>query len=197
MTNDYIYQQTVAGLSHESDNDRWSEGQKRFVSYMRDFMEPGSSVFDCACGDGVALRELALLGHPVLGMDMAESKLEKAGDSARFGDMHKAEDYPTKQFQNVLSSHTLEHAHDPSVVVENFYKILKPSGFLFVVLPFPDPGNWNDDIHVGKYILGTDGDDEDMVISFFTSRGFELVDKKRDDYREPELWMVLRKVDPQ
>ncbi len=199
MTEDYVYQQTVAGLSHESQNERWVEGQRRFIRYADTFLDGPCIVLDCACGDGVGMVELERLNHVPIGMDMADEKLRIARSlmfSADKGDMHNRDDYPVMKFDAVLSSHTLEHAHTPSVVVDNFRDVLHHGGFLFVVLPFPDPGDWNDAIHVGKYALGTDGDDEDRVVEFFTSRGFELVEKKRDDYREPELWLVLKKVEP-
>ena len=192
-TEEYVHQQTVVGLSHESDNERWSEGQRRFVRHISKYIGDFDVTLDCACGDGVAMRELASMKRAVIGMDIAEEKLQRAGSHAFYGDMHKLEDYPGYEFNAVLSSHTLEHAHDPGLVVDNFRNALLDGGLLFVVLPFPDPGTQNDSIHVGKYVLGTHEDDEAKVVSFFTDRGFRLVESKRDDYREPELWLVLKK----
>lgn len=192
-TEEYVRQQTVVGLSHESDNERWSEGQRRFVQYISKYIGDFDVVLDCACGDGVAMRELESMNRAVIGMDIAEEKLERAGDHAFYGDMHNLEDFPGYEFNAILSSHTLEHAYNPGMVVGNFHAALLDGGFLFVVLPFPDPGTENSSIHVGKYMLGTHQDDEDFVVSFFTERGFRLVESKRDDYREPELWLVLRK----
>jgi ubiquinone/menaquinone biosynthesis C-methylase UbiE len=129
-------------------------------------------------------------------MDISEEKLKRAKDknqSVKFGDMQNASDFPDVIFDAIMSSHTLEHAHDPQTAVNNFKKVLKTKGKLFIVLPFPDPGSWNDNIHIGKYVLHTDGEDEDSVVSFFTNNGFSLVDKKIDTYREPEIWIVLEK----
>jgi ubiquinone/menaquinone biosynthesis C-methylase UbiE len=192
----YFYNQTVLGKSHEDDNPIWSKGQIRFIDYVKGFLSPSSKVLDCACGDGIGLAELSRLGHEPFGMDISEEKLSRAsekGQSVKFGDMQKISDFPDIVFDAVMSSHTLEHAHNPKAAVDNFKKVLKPKGKLFIVLPFPDPGSWNDDIHIGKYALHTDGENEEQVISFFTDNGFSVLDKKRDSYREPEIWIVLEK----
>ena len=193
---EYLYNQTVLGKSHEEDSPEWSEGQVRFIKYANDFLKEKSIVLDCACGDGVGLRELQGLGHTAIGMDIAKDKLSRAkrsGSEIYFADMHEIEEYPNYTFDAIMSSHTLEHAYNPEKVVINFRDKLRKDGILFIVLPFPDPGDWNKDIHVGKWLLGTDGEDKEKVISFFTQLGFTLLDMKTDDYREPEIWLVLKK----
>jgi 2-polyprenyl-3-methyl-5-hydroxy-6-metoxy-1,4-benzoquinol methylase len=193
---EYLYNQTVVGKSHEEDSPKWSQGQIRFIKYINNFLNKGSVVLDCACGDGVGLRELKRLGHSAIGMDISEEKLVHAKNSKSevyFADMHEINEYPNYTFDAIMSSHTLEHAYNPEKVVNNFKEKLRSNGKLFIVLPFPDPGDWNKDIHVGKWILGTDGDDKEKVISFFTNLGFDLIETKIDDYREPEIWIVLQK----
>lgn len=192
----YFFNQTVLGKSHEDDNPIWTEGQIRFIDYIKNFLDPKSKILDCACGDGIGLLELSRLGHESYGMDISKEKLQRAirkGQQVKFGDMQNINDFPDIKFDAIMSSHTLEHAYDPAMAVTNFYKQLKSKGKLFVVLPFPDPGNWNDDIHIGKYHLGTDGYDSNKVISFFTDMQFSVVDVKTDSYREPEIWIVLEK----
>jgi len=194
---EYIYNQTVVGKSHEEDSPEWTEGQIRFLAYANKFLDQESVVLDCACGDGVGLKELNRLGHTPIGMDIAEEKLIRAKKNkldVYFADMHEIQEYPNYTFDAIISSHTLEHAYNPEKVVINFKDKLRKDGKLFVVLPFPDPGDWNKDIHVGKWMLGTDGEDKEKVISFFTDLGFILLDTKTDDYREPEIWIVLKKV---
>jgi SAM-dependent methyltransferase len=193
---EYLYNQTVIGKSHEEDSPRWSEGQILFISYINKFLEKNSTVLDCACGDGIGLLELTRLGHTAIGMDVSQDKLDRARKNKSevyFADMHEIEEYPNYTFDAILSSHTLEHAHNPEKVIINFKNKLKNGGKLFIVLPFPDPGDWNKDIHVGKWILGTDGDNQEKVVSFFTDLGFNLIETKIDDYREPEIWIVLEK----
>jgi SAM-dependent methyltransferase len=51
----------------------------------------------------------------------------------------------------VYSSHTLEHVDDPAVALKNWWRVLKPGGYLMVYIPHRDlyekkkslPSNWN------------------------------------------------------
>ncbi len=70
--------------------------------------------------------------------------------------------------------------------------MLRPSGQLFVVLPYPDAGQDNDLAHGGKHELGTHALDEGRaVIEFFRRNGFDLLDLHFDADREPEIWLTL------
>jgi SAM-dependent methyltransferase len=93
----------------------------------------------------------------------------------------------------VYSSHTLEHAYWPDKVVKEFHRILKLDGKLFVVLPYPDSGN-NAEAHGAKYELGTTTDDGGAaVMTYFTKRGFSLEFVKAESFREPEIWLEMKK----
>lgn len=55
------------------------------------------------------------------------------------------------QYDFVYSSHTLEHIYEPDVALANWWRVLKPSGFLILYLPHRDlyekkttlPSRWN------------------------------------------------------
>jgi ubiquinone/menaquinone biosynthesis C-methylase UbiE len=88
----------------------------------------------------------------------------------------------------------LEHAYNPSAVVNEFYRILKKGGLLKIVLPYPDTIRDNEEAHGGKYELGTYIEDKgETVTKFFNKYGFILVQKKFDDFREPEIWLTFKK----
>ena len=161
---------------------------------------PGTArVLDCACGDGVGLEALRALGfsEPV-GVELAAPKARMArarGFRVEERDMHDLSVFPDGRFDAILSSHTLEHAYDPGRVLAEFHRVLAPSGALFIVLPYPDPGARNELAHPAKYELGTHlGDGGEAVARFVEARGFELIEKKRDSFREPEVWLFLRKA---
>ncbi len=58
-----------------------------------------------------------------------------------------------EQFDFVYSSHCLEHLHNPIIGLMNWWRVLKPGGFLIVTVPHRDlyekrqvlPSRWNDD----------------------------------------------------
>jgi len=195
---DYVKMQTVSSLSHEEEKHVWAEGQRRFVRDIIKNLKKEDSILDCACGDGIGIEELGRLGFDAIGVDLAEPKLERARKKnlkVFNSDMHDLSIFADHQFSVIICSHTLEHAYNPDKVIENFRRILKPGGLLFIVLPFPDLSN-NIDVHIAKDALGTsdEKDGENKLKSFFENRGFSIFEKKFDSYREPEIWLFLKNV---
>lgn len=194
----YIYYQTEKYISFESTNLRWSEGQRRYIeiefsNYQRDIF-----ILDIACGEGVGLKVFKEMGFKnVIGVELSDKKIEKAkeiGYKVIKADMHKLNIFDNDYFDIIYSSHTLEHAYKPGTVIEEFYRILKKEGLLKIVLPYPDISRDNEEKHGGKYELGTNLEDEgDTVIKYFKKYGFSIVEKKFDDFREPEIWLTFKK----
>lgn len=68
------------------------------------------------------------------------------------GDANVVSQYVKEQFDFVYSSHCLEHMHDPRATILDWWKLVKPGGHLFVVVPDEDlyeqgvfPSRFNDD----------------------------------------------------
>jgi SAM-dependent methyltransferase len=68
------------------------------------------------------------------------------------GDANVVSQYVKEQFDFVYSSHCLEHMHDPRMTILDWWKLVKPGGHLFVVVPDEDlyeqgvfPSRFNDD----------------------------------------------------
>ncbi|MCE0498357.1 MAG: class I SAM-dependent methyltransferase, partial [Methylacidiphilales bacterium] len=63
-------------------------------------------------------------------------------DARRFdiqdGDANTASQYVKEQFEFVYSSHCLEHMHDPRATILYWWKLVKPGGYLFVIVPDED-----------------------------------------------------------
>jgi SAM-dependent methyltransferase len=194
---EYLRLQRETYLSHESEVERWASGQRRFVETAFAPLSRAFRVLDCACGDGVALEALRAMGFQDLaGVEIAPEKASRAralGFRVEEADMHDLSAFAVGSFDAIISSHTLEHAYDPGRALAELRRLLVPGGRLFVVLPFPDTSERNDLAHVGKYDLGTHREDGGEAASrFFVERGFEVVSRRLDDFREPELWLFLR-----
>jgi len=68
------------------------------------------------------------------------------------GDANEASQYVSDQFDYVYSSHCLEHMHDPRKTILDWWKLVRPGGHLFIVIPDEDlyeqgvfPSRFNDD----------------------------------------------------
>ena len=195
---EYLRLQREVYRSHESEVESWAEGQRRFVELAFAEAPRQWRILDCACGDGVGLDALRAMGFSEpAGVELSEEKAERArarGFRVEVRDMHDLSVFADASFQAVLSSHTLEHAYDPSRALAELRRVLEPGGALKVVLPYPDRGPRNELAHTAKYELGLDREDGgESATRFFLARGFELESRRTDEFREPELWLFLRK----
>lgn len=68
------------------------------------------------------------------------------------GDANVASQYVKEQFDFVYSSHCLEHMHDPRMTILDWWRLVKPGGYLFILVPDEDlyeqgvfPSRFNED----------------------------------------------------
>lgn len=54
------------------------------------------------------------------------------------GDANKISQFVKDQFDFVYSSHCLEHMHNPRATILDWWKLVKPGGYLFVIVPDED-----------------------------------------------------------
>jgi len=101
------------------------------------------------------------------------------------GDAQYMQGVKEQSFDFVYSSHTLEHMIDPSTALINWWRILKPGGFLIIYMPHKElyekknrlPSNWNPD---HKYFFLLDRDEEPDTIGMIpliqrTLSGYEII----------------------
>ena len=101
---------------------------------------PGGSVLDIGCGRGLYLIALRKMGWKVSGIeidaDSAKCAREQYGLSVRTGPAEEAlGEFADKQFDVVTMWHVLEHLFDPSGVLSEVHRILKPGGILMLEVP--------------------------------------------------------------
>jgi predicted SAM-dependent methyltransferase len=77
------------------------------------------------------------------------------------GDATYIKKYANKQFDFIYSSHLLEHLFEPEIALKNWWKGIKPCGFLILYIPHRDlyekkkylPSQFNED-HKHFFLLG-------------------------------------------
>jgi SAM-dependent methyltransferase len=93
------------------------------------------------------------------------------------------------KYDFVYSSHTLEHMQDAGVALVNWWRLLKPGGFLILYIPDRDlyekkttlPSGWNED-HKTFFLLDRDESPDTIGVLPLISRslrGFEIEYAKR------------------
>lgn len=112
----------------------------------------------------------------------AIEKLKNRGYNGRVLDIHKSD--MNEEFGSMISSHSLEHCHDPHLAVDNMHKALKIGGRLLVVVPkqskkLPIPDQWGHWYHFESF--------EDLI-SFFPKNKWKLIWDRR-----PKLQLIVEK----
>lgn len=97
-------------------------------------------LLEVGCGNGRMLRDMQSLGWQVHGVDFDEAAVAKArekGLHVAHGDLH-SQGYPGDHFDAIVMSHVIEHVHEPSAILRECHRILKPGGRLVMVTPNSD-----------------------------------------------------------
>jgi len=201
---DYIDYQINKGLSFESKNTGWREGQESCIKeYFKD-EDRNLKILDVCCGDGAGLNYFKGMGFKnVVGVEISDQKIEKAKHSG-FKVIKK--DICCEPFENnekydiILSSHTLEHLLNPLYTLQNLGNILEEGGYIILVLPYPDKGGAdprNDHrfkVHCGVIPLGLHYSDKGKTATqLIYEAGFDIISTKFGSQRESEIHFVLNK----
>jgi ubiquinone/menaquinone biosynthesis C-methylase UbiE len=103
---------------------------------------------DVGCGTGFLSLELSTRGHRVVGVDLAPTMLELAGQKAQAQGLavrFEAADaenlpYPAGSFDLVISRHVLWTLPHPQAAVDDWLRVLRPGGRLAII----DGAQYND-----------------------------------------------------
>jgi len=116
-------------------------------------------ILDVGCGTGEIDIFLARSGREVIGLDFSKVGLEVAEKhlSLELKDVQRrccfinadAEHIPFEgnTFDSVLFSHILEHLYDPSTILIEITRVLKPDGNLLVLVPLEMAHNDSGHVH--------------------------------------------------
>ncbi len=98
---------------------------------------PRGKLLDVGCGNGRYLEVAQQLGHVAMGLDpdpAAVSAVRARGLAVQVGGFETLANLP-QDFDVVVASHVLEHAHEPMQALGALLDRLKPGGHLVLALP--------------------------------------------------------------
>ena len=98
---------------------------------------PGSTLLDVGCGDGDFMVRMRDLGWQTAGVEPDPVAVERA--TARGLEVHQGALEPAafgdRRFDAITLAHVIEHVHDPSRLLANCRRLLKPTGRLVILTP--------------------------------------------------------------
>ena len=128
----------LAAANHEP-RDVWYAIDETKMGYLRPYLPDSGACLEVGCGSARLSRFLARLGYETVGMDyepeavrLASRRVKDDGPDVALllGDAF-ALPFATGSFYAVLSSGLLEHFADPSPIVAEMARVLKPAGLFY------------------------------------------------------------------
>lgn len=147
---------------------------------------PGGWLLDVGCGSGSGLADRQALGWQVQGVEPnveAAARAQAAGFDVFIGDLLDAK-FPPESFDVVRLWWVFEHLHDPLAALVECQRILKPGGYIVLLVP-----NFGSPIakFFGPYWFALD---VPRHLNFFTPRHLkELLDKA--GFVQPQLTLFM------
>jgi|ERR1017187_8360262 2-polyprenyl-3-methyl-5-hydroxy-6-metoxy-1,4-benzoquinol methylase len=101
-------------------------------------------VLDLGCGNGSLSHELSKLGFEVYGVDRSDSGIQIAREAFpqvqfSLGDVEEdlsPDPFQAGSFDVVVSTEVVEHLYRPRQLIQNAFRLLKPSGHFIVSTPY-------------------------------------------------------------
>jgi 2-polyprenyl-3-methyl-5-hydroxy-6-metoxy-1,4-benzoquinol methylase len=121
--------------------DKKSESTDKLVDFVKEFINDESEVLDIGCGFGKLLFEIKRkVSCRVTGIEPDLTTAKNSDSNYLIKDINNCSfdsffESNNKKFDLVILKMVLEHLNDPNRYIENFKKILKPKGRLFIVVP--------------------------------------------------------------
>lgn len=107
-------------------------------SLIHSFHPERKNLLDVGCGTGYFLHSMKSAGWTVTGLEPSETARNIARQQNQIDALDPSEIYtfPENKFDVITLWHVLEHVHDLNGYFQQFYKILKPGGYLFIAVPY-------------------------------------------------------------
>lgn len=145
---EHTYQDDYYDAWEDQKSARDAIWERRLESISRLVPRPGR-LLDVGCGDGMFLNVAHRNGWTVTGIELSSSApLRQPRFDIKQGEVWEA-GLRSSSYDLVTSWHVIEHASDPTRMVREIYRVLKPGGTLVLATP-----NLNDYLFRLAYLAG-------------------------------------------
>lgn len=120
----------------------------------------GATVLDVGCGGGILAEGLAKEGAQVIGLDVEAKAIEIARVHAEASQLSieyidlPIEEYKHARFDVITCMEMLEHVPDPAAIIHHCFRLLKPTGLLFLSTINKTWKAYLEAIVMAEYVLG-------------------------------------------
>lgn len=116
----------------------------RFVGVGRDLTEhlktvkaiaPNGRLLDYGCSWGYCVYQFREAGYDTVGFEISRPRVDYGHSVLDVNLTSDIEQFPDASFDVIYSAHVLEHIPSPRSSFQNFQRLLKPGGTLFIYVP--------------------------------------------------------------
>jgi SAM-dependent methyltransferase len=148
---------------------------KQMIDYFfnKYSLSQGSKIIDVGCGQGAALEVFSAKGFHPIGITLNDEDVlicEQKGFEIYEMDQSFL-DFPVEEFDFIWCRHCLEHSIFPYFTLCEFFRLLKPRGYLYVEVPAPDTSCHHEKNQNHYSVLG-----KSMWIELIKRSGFTVLD---------------------
>lgn len=137
-----LYEQDYFGDSMKT---KWQinlnqrENEDRLRQIISSLKTDKGAFLDMGCGEGYMLKHAADNGFQPYGCDIAMNLRPEFAGQFKFtkGNIFEAA-FPNEFFSVIYMDSVMEHVPDPTAVLKEFYRILKPGGVIMIIVPNED-----------------------------------------------------------
>lgn len=178
--------QTLESMSQAYWYNQWT--LRQFSKYLK------GDILEVGCGIGTFTKKLAEFGS-VVGIDIDGRNLKLAqkdlGNKVGIGDIEKGKYFfKSKKFDAIVCLNVLEHIECDIKALENMGKLLKPNGYLVLLVPSHKFLYGEIDRAIGHYRRYN----MDELIETFNALGFVVKEKKRLNFLGGVGWFISGRI---
>jgi len=159
------------------------------------YISSGQRILDVGCGTGDLGEIIKKQGNYVIGIDISEKAVERAGkklDEVVLLDIEQElPKFPTSSFDVIIFADILEHLYNPLEILVNFRSFLKNEGYIIICVP--NIANWKirKDLFLwSKFDYQNSGILDETHIRFFTFESLKRMVLKAGYYITSYDWRV-------
>ncbi len=209
-------------VDEEDDNTKPDPRAVKILSDLQPLLKKDAKIMEVGCGRGRNLAMFKRNGfNNLLGLDPSPDccrKLQKSGIVCvnKFLTSYMLDSNPFKEFDCVILSHMLEHFVEPEKALDMISHLLKPTGFLYILVPnfygfskpysqFTTPHTFyfsritlemllnNTSFTVDRYFENSG--DEICLVAKKSSRKLSLATGNNAEYKQVLSWLKKDKVE--
>lgn len=109
----------------------------RYISTITAITNPTSKILDVGCGSGIVLEALYESGRKATGLEISKTSALRCNDKGLSCLVYDGKGFPVDNgcFDVVGSFNVMEHTADPSLFLDEQYRVVRKGGYIVIACP--------------------------------------------------------------